>query len=49
MSVKIKFLPDDVTIEAEPGEPLLEVAERAGIFIPTGLFVGFLPCLRSRN
>jgi hypothetical protein len=24
------FLPDDVTIDAEPGEPLLQVAARAG-------------------
>ena len=35
MSVCIRFLPDDVTVEAEPGEPLLEVADRAGVCIPT--------------
>ena len=40
MSVKIRFLPEEVTIEAEPGEPLLQVAERAGIFIPTGCLMG---------
>ncbi len=40
MSVKIRFLPDEVTIEAEPGEPLLQIAERAGIFIPTGCLMG---------
>lgn len=37
---KIHFLPDDITVEAEPGEPLLEVAERAGVFIPTGCLMG---------
>ena len=40
MSVKIRFLPDDITIDAEAGEPLLEVAERAGVFIPTGCLMG---------
>lgn len=40
MSVCIHFLPDDVTIQAEPGEPLLEVATRAGISIPTGCLMG---------
>ena len=40
MSIQIQFLPDDVTIEAEPGEPLLAVAQRAGIFIPTGCLMG---------
>ena len=40
MSVTIHFLPDDVTINAEVGEPLLDVAERAGIFIPTGCLMG---------
>ncbi len=37
---KIHFLPDDITIEAEAGEPLLEVAERAGVCIPTGCLMG---------
>ena len=40
MSVCIHFLPDDVTIDAEPGEPLLRVAARAGVFIPTGCLMG---------
>lgn len=40
MSVQIRFLPDDLTINAEPGEPLLAVAQRAGIFIPTGCLMG---------
>ncbi len=38
--VKVKFLPDNVTIEAEAGEPLLEVAQRGDIFIPTGCLMG---------
>jgi ferredoxin len=40
MSICIHFLPDDVTVEAEPGEPLLEVADRAGVYIPTGCLMG---------
>jgi ferredoxin len=40
MSIKIHFLPDNVTINAEAGEPILEVAERAGVFIPTGCLMG---------
>lgn len=40
MSVSIRFLPDDVTIDAEVGEPLLKVAERAGVCIPTGCLMG---------
>ena len=38
--VKVRFLPDEVTVEAQPGDPLLEVAEKAGIFIPTGCLMG---------
>jgi len=38
--MKIKFLPDKVTINAEIGEPILDVAERAGISIPTGCLMG---------
>jgi len=38
--VTIQFLPDDITIEAQPGEALLEVAARAGVFIPTGCLMG---------
>ena len=40
MSICVRFLPDDVTIEAELGEPLLNVAERAGVFIPPGCLTG---------
>lgn len=40
MSVCIRFLPDDVTVDAEPGESLLEVADRAGVDIPTGCLMG---------
>ncbi|MBW4572106.1 MAG: (2Fe-2S)-binding protein [Tolypothrix carrinoi HA7290-LM1] len=40
MSVRIRFLPDDVTVDAEVGESLLDVADRAGIFIPTGCLMG---------
>jgi ferredoxin len=40
MSVCIHFLPDDVKIDAQPGEPLLDVAARAGIKIPTGCLMG---------
>lgn len=40
MNVKIHFLPDDITVDAEVGEPLLEVAERAGVDIPTGCLMG---------
>lgn len=40
MSVSIRFLPDDVCVDAEVGEPLLKVAERAGISIPTGCLMG---------
>lgn len=40
MSVSIRFLPNDVTVDAEVGEPLLQVADRAGIQIPTGCLMG---------
>ena len=40
MSVSVRFLPDDVTVNAEVGEPLLDVAERAGVSIPTGCLMG---------
>lgn len=32
--VSVRFLPDDVTVEAEPGQLLLDVALEAGVFIP---------------
>ena len=38
--MRIHFLPDDVTVDAEVGEPLLEVAQRAGVTIPTGCLMG---------
>ncbi len=38
--MKIHFLPDKVTVEAQPGEALLEVAKRAGVMIPTGCLMG---------
>ena len=40
MSVQILFLPDQVTVSAEVGEPLLQVADRAGLSIPTGCLMG---------
>ncbi|MCU0548109.1 MAG: (2Fe-2S)-binding protein [Leptolyngbya sp. Prado105] len=40
MSVRIRFLPDDVTVNAEVGESLLQVADRAGVSIPTGCLMG---------
>ncbi|NDJ17141.1 2Fe-2S iron-sulfur cluster-binding protein [Myxacorys almedinensis] len=40
MSVSIRFLPDDVVVAAEVGEPLLQVADRAGVSIPTGCLMG---------
>jgi ferredoxin len=40
MSVNIRFLPDNVTVDAEAGEPMLQVAQRAGVLIPTGCLMG---------
>lgn len=40
MAVVVRFLPDDVSVKAAVGEPLLQVAERAGITIPTGCLMG---------
>lgn len=40
MAVKIRFLPDDVTVTATVGELLLDVADRAGVTIPTGCLLG---------
>ena len=40
MSIKVRFLPDDIVTEAEAGEPILEVAARAGVFIATGCLMG---------
>lgn len=40
MSIIVQFLPDRITVTAEVGEPLLTVAHRAGIGIPTGCLSG---------
>ena len=40
MTITVHFLPDDIAIDAEVGEPMLAVAERAGVFIPTGCLMG---------
>lgn len=40
MGCIVTFLPDDVAVPAEVGEPLLTVAERAGVIIPTGCLMG---------
>lgn len=40
MSIQVTFLPDNVVVLAEPGEPILAVAERAGVFIATGCLMG---------
>jgi ferredoxin len=40
MSIKVHFLPDNIIVSAEPGEPILQVAERAGVFIATGCLMG---------
>jgi ferredoxin len=40
MSIKVCFLPDDINVLAEPGESILEVANRAGVFIATGCLMG---------
>lgn len=40
MTVHIHFLPDNVSVQATAGEPLLQVAQRAGVSIPTGCLMG---------
>ena len=40
MSIEVCFQPDNITVEAEPGEPMLQVAARAGVFIATGCLMG---------
>ncbi|MBF2067659.1 MAG: (2Fe-2S)-binding protein [Calothrix sp. C42_A2020_038] len=40
MTIRVHFLPDDITVDAQVGEPLLDVADRAGVFIPTGCLMG---------
>lgn len=38
--MNIRFLPNDVEVDAQPGELLLHVAQRAGVSIPTGCLMG---------
>ena len=40
MTIQVRFLPENVTVTAEVGEPLLQVADRAGLSIPTGCLMG---------
>ena len=40
MTINIRFLPDNVTVKATIGESLLDVAQRAGVSIPTGCLMG---------
>jgi ferredoxin len=40
MDVAVRFLPNNIVVEAIAGEPLLAVADRAGITIPTGCLMG---------
>jgi ferredoxin len=39
-TVSIRFLPQDLEVVGWVGEPLLDVAQRAGISIPTGCMQG---------
>ena len=39
-TVQIHFLPNDVSVLATVGEGLLQVADRAGVMIPTGCLMG---------
>jgi ferredoxin len=40
MQVAVQFLPNNITVMATVGEPLLQVARRAGVEIPTGCLSG---------
>jgi NADH dehydrogenase/NADH:ubiquinone oxidoreductase subunit G len=40
MSIKVTFTPDNIEVMAEAGEPILNVADRAGVHIPTGCLAG---------
>jgi ferredoxin len=40
MSVIVLFMPDRVSVNAEPGESLLTVADRCGVSIPTSCLQG---------
>ncbi len=39
-TVNVRFLPDDIAVSAQAGEPLLTVAARAGVYISTGCLMG---------
>lgn len=39
-AIAVRFMPNDVTVTARAGEPMIEVARRAGIAIPTGCLMG---------
>ncbi len=39
-SVNVRFMPNNVTVTAQAGEPMIEVARRAGVSIPTGCLMG---------
>jgi ferredoxin len=41
MNVNVRFLPDNVSTIATAGESILNVAERAGVKIPTGCLTGY--------
>lgn len=38
--IAVTFMPNNAVIEADPGEPMLDVARRAGVLIPTGCLMG---------
>lgn len=40
MSIKVTFTPDNIKVLAEAGESILNVAQRAGVHIPTGCLAG---------
>jgi ferredoxin len=40
VSVLIRFLPDNIEVEAEVGDSFLTVASKVGIDIPTGCLMG---------
>jgi aerobic-type carbon monoxide dehydrogenase small subunit (CoxS/CutS family) len=40
MAVTVHFLPDDILVDADPGESLLKVADRGSVNIPRGCLMG---------
>jgi ferredoxin len=40
MQIKVTFTPDNIEVLAAAGEPILNVAKRAGVHIPTGCLAG---------